>query len=104
MPLFISILLTLGIVYWYYRTAERMGLKSLHWGVAGAIAYQVPAWAWMLLVSKPYLSSLRGAAKTGMSSFLIGHSWILVGALCALAVYKFFLLKADVRGSSGEQF
>src|SRR5690606_5397038 len=71
MPLFISILLTLGIVYWYYRTAERMGLKSLHWGVAGAIAYQVPAWAWVLLVSKPYLSSLRGVAKTGMSSFLI---------------------------------
>ncbi|MGX2039983.1 hypothetical protein ACWJKU_07590 [Methylocaldum sp. MU1018] len=99
MPLFISILLTIGIVYWYYRTAERLGLKSLHWGVAGAIAYQVPAWAWMILVSRPYLSSLRGATKTGMPAFLIGHSWILVGALCAFAVHRFVLSKSRVRES-----
>lgn len=98
MPLFISILLTAGCAYWYYRTAERLGSKALHWGLAGAISYQVPAWAWMVLVSRPYLTSLQGtAAKTSMSAFLIGHSWILIGALCALAVYKWFLLKTKVR-------
>jgi hypothetical protein len=97
MPLLISMLLTVSIVFWFYRTAERLGSKSVHWAVAGAIAYQVPAWAWMLLVSKPYLQTLRGMAKTSTSSFLIGHSWILVGVLCALAVYKFFLLKTTVR-------
>ncbi|HWO99844.1 MAG TPA: hypothetical protein VNL74_04380 [Methylococcus sp.] len=97
MPLLISILLTCGFAYWYFRTAEKLGAKALHWGIAGAIAYQVPAWAWMLLVSRPYLASLRGQARTGLSSFLVGHSWIVVGALCAILVYRLFLLKTQVR-------
>jgi len=98
MPLFISILFTVGFAYWYYRTAERLGSKAMHWAVAGAIAYQVPAWAWMVLVSRPYLTSIRGiAAKTGFTSFLVGHSWILVGAVCAFVVFRLFLLRTKVR-------
>lgn len=97
MPL-ISILLTAGIAYWYYRTAERLGSKALHWGIAGVIAYQIPAWVWMVLVSRPYLTSIKGtSAKTSASSFLIGHSWIAIGIISALVVYKFFLLKTNVR-------
>lgn len=95
MPLFISMLLTAGMAFWYYRTAERLGVKPIPWAVAGAIAYQVPAWGWMILFSRPYLTALRStSAKTTMSSFLIGHSWILVGAVAAVLIYKFFLLKA----------
>lgn len=95
MPLFISMLLTAGTAYWYYRTADRLGVKPIPWAVAGAIAYQVPAWVWVILFTRPYLTALRStAAKTTMSSFLIGHSWILVGAIAAVLVYKFFLLKA----------
>lgn len=97
MPLIISMLLTIGVIYWFYKTAERLGSKSTHWAAAGAIAYQIPAWAWMLLVSKPYLQSLRGANKTSMMSMLIGHSWILVGIVTVLIVYKFFLLKTTVK-------
>jgi hypothetical protein len=94
----ISMLLTLGVVLWFYRTAEKRGANAVQWAVAGAIAYQVPAWAWKLLVSKPYLDSIRGvAAKTTMGSNLIGHSWVLIGAVCALAVYKFVLMKSDVK-------
>ena len=74
MPLFISIVLTVGCAYWYYRTAERLGSKAIHWGIAGAITYQVPAWAWMVLVSRPYLTSLRGTtAKTNLSAFLVRY-------------------------------
>lgn len=97
MPMFISILLTAGIAYWFYQTSEKLGSKSTHWAVAGALAYQVPAWAWMLLMSKPYLSGLRGAAKTTGSAFMIGHSWILIGLVTALIVYKFFLLNTNVK-------
>lgn len=94
----ISMLLTAGIAFWFYRTAERLGSKAVQWGVAGAIAYQVPAWAWMLLVSKPYMSGIRGvAAKTTMSASLVSHSWVVVGIVTALIVYKFFLLKTDVK-------
>lgn len=95
MPLFISMLLTAGMALWYYRTAERLSLKPILWAIAGAIAYQVPAWVWMIMFSRPYLTSLRStAAKTTMSSFLIGHSWILVGAIAAVLVYRFLLLNS----------
>ncbi|MFO1418120.1 MAG: hypothetical protein U1E83_05570 [Methylotetracoccus sp.] len=97
MPLFISMLLTVGAAYWYYRTAERMGAMPIHWGLAGAIAYQLPAWIWMIMVSRPYLSGMRGAEKTGTAAFLIGHSWIVVGAVCALLIYQFVLLRTKIR-------
>lgn len=52
----------------------------------------------MLKFSKPYLSGLQGtAAKTTVSAGLIGHSWILVGLITALLVYKFALLKTSVK-------
>lgn len=100
MPLIISMLITLGVTYWFYKTAERLGSKSVHWAAAGVIAYQVPAWAWMSLVSKPYLQSLRGANKSTMMSMLIGHSWLVVGLITVLIVYKFFLLKTSVKADS----
>lgn len=94
MPLFLSMLLTAGCAFWYYKTAEQKGLPSIQWAIAGAIAYQVPAWAWMFLFSRPYMGSMRGTSeRTGMSSFLMAHSWILVGAICAFLVYRYFLLR-----------
>lgn len=96
--MFLSILLTGGIALWFFRTAEKLGANNVQWAAAGAIAYQVPAWAWMLLVSKPYMDGIRGvAAKTAMPGPLIAHSWIAVGAVCAFLVYKFFLLKTTVK-------
>lgn len=97
MQLFLSILLTAGFGYWFYRTSERLGAKSPQWAVAGAISYQIPAWIWMLMVTKPYLSELRGASKTTFMAGLMGNSWILVGIVVALLVYKFFLLKTNVK-------
>ncbi|MBM4200372.1 MAG: hypothetical protein FJ189_03705 [Gammaproteobacteria bacterium] len=95
MPLFLSMLLTAGCALWYFKTAERKHLPGIQWAIAGAIAYQVPAWAWMFLVSRPYMGSLRATSeRTGVSSFLIGHSWIVVGAVCAVLVYQFFLLRS----------
>ena len=95
MPLFLSMLLTAGCALWYYKTAERMGLPSIQWAIAGAIAYQVPAWAWMFLFSRPYMGAMRGTTeRTGMAAFLIGHSWIVIGAVCAVLVYRFFLLRS----------
>ncbi|BBL76242.1 hypothetical protein [Methylomagnum ishizawai] len=99
----ISMLLTAGIAFWFYRTAERLGSKAMHWGVAGAIAYQVPAWAWMMLVSRPYMAGIRGvAAKTTLSASLMSHSWVVVGILCAWVVYRFFLLKTTVKDGAAE--
>ena len=100
MPLIISMLLTVAVIFWFYKTAERLGSKSVHWAAAGAIAYQIPAWAWMLLVSKPYLQGLRGVNKTSTMAMLIGHSWILVGIVSVLVVYKFFLLKTTVKAEA----
>lgn len=100
MAVLFSILLTMGCAYWFYRTAERLGSKAVHWGLAGAIAYQIPAWAWMMLVSRPYVAELRGAQRIATSAFLFGHTWLLVGIACAYGVYRFLLLKTNVRAES----
>jgi hypothetical protein len=97
MPLFISMVLTIGTAYWFYRTAERLGSTPVQWGFAGAISYQLPAWIWKILFSGPYVAAIRGAERTGTTAFLIGHSWIVVGAVCAFLVYTFFLLKTKPR-------
>jgi hypothetical protein len=101
MALFISVLLTIGFAYWFFNTANRLHSNPVQWAIAGAMAYQLPAWAWMLLVAKPYVSGLQGTvAKTTMSASLIGHSWILVGIVIVLLVYKFALLKTNVRNAA----
>lgn len=101
MALFISVLLTIGFAVWFFKTAERLGANPVQWAIAGAIAYQFPAWAWMLIVSKPYLSTLKGVvAKTSASAGLIGYSWIPVGVVVVLLVYKFALLKTNVKAAN----
>jgi hypothetical protein len=100
MAMLLSILLTIGIAYWYYKTAERLNSNTVQWAIAGAIVYQLPAWAWMLLVSKPYLGSIQGSVnRSSISAMLIGHSWIAIGVIIALLVYKFALLKTSVKSS-----
>ncbi len=101
MAMFLSVLLTIGFAFWFYRTAVHRQANSVQWAIVGAVSYQLPAWAWMLLISKPYLTSLQGTAnKTSLAAGLIGHSWIAVGVVAALLVYRFALLKSNVKVSS----
>jgi len=94
MALFVSVAFTIGFALWFFKTASRLKQNPVQWAIAGAISYQFTAWAWMLVVAKPYVSGLQGtAAKATLSASLIGHSWILVGLVVALLVYKFALLK-----------
>lgn len=100
MATMISMLLTIAFAFWFYRTAEKLHANPVQWAVAGALSYQLTAWAWMLVFTKPYLSGLQGVtAKTSASAGLIGHSWVLVGAVIAILVYRFALLKTNVRNS-----
>jgi hypothetical protein len=98
MAMFLSIILTAGFAYWFFQTSEKLGAKSVQWAIAGAISYLIPAWSWMLLVSKPYITGLRSvAAKSTASAGMFGHSWIVIGVITALLVYKFALLKTNVK-------
>lgn len=98
MAMLLSVVLTLGFAYWFYRTAQRVGVNSMQWALVGAFSYQLPAWAWMITVSKPYVSAIQGTAnRASMSSGLMGHSWLLVGLVCALLVYRFALLRSNVK-------
>lgn len=87
--------LTFGFAYLFFKSAESKGLSPVHWAFAGAIAYQLPAWGWMLVISRPYMASIQGMAnKTSASTAMMGHSWLLFGIVCAVIVYKFFLMNA----------
>jgi len=100
MAMLLSVLFTIGFAFWFYKTAVKIGASGFHWAIVGAFAYQLPAWAWMLTVSKPYLSNIQGAAnRASMSGGLIGHSWLLVGLVCALLVFKFALLRTNVKSN-----
>lgn len=81
------------IAIWFYRSAEGRGLPPIPWGVAGVIAYYVPNFIWSLMVAKPWLSTLHAQNAAGLSS-LVGHSSILVGAVVAVIVHRFALLRA----------
>lgn len=80
------------IAYWYYRTAESKGAPGIQWAVAGLIAYYVPNFIWSLLVAKPILQTLHQQSAPIKAS-LVGHSSVVIGALCAWFVWATFLKK-----------
>jgi len=98
MAMLLSVLFTMGFAYWFYKTAIRLGASGFHWAIVGAVAYQLPAWGWMITISKPYISAIQGTAnRAAFGAGMMGHSWLLVGLVTALLVYKFALLRTNVR-------
>ena len=77
---------------WFYRSAEARGLPAIPWALAGIVAYYVPNFIWSLVVAKPWLATLHAQNAAAMSS-IVGHSSILVGAVVALVVRHFALLR-----------
>jgi hypothetical protein len=52
----------------------------------------------MITISKPYISAIQGTAnRAAFGAGMMGHSWLLVGLVTALLVYKFALLKTNVK-------
>lgn len=86
-------IIAIVIAIWFYRSAERRGLPPIPWGVAGVVAYYVPNFIWSLMVAKPWLTVLHAQNAAVMSS-IVGHSSILVGAVFAVLVHRFALLRA----------
>lgn len=98
MAMLLSVLFTMGFAFWFYKTAIRLGASAFNWAIVGAISYQLPAWGWMLTISKPYVSAIQGTAnRAAFGAGMMGHSWLLVGLVTALLVYKFALLKTTVK-------
>lgn len=85
-------LVAVVIAFWFYRTADSKGAPAMHWAVAGLIAYYVPNFIWSLWVAKPILQTLH-AQSAPIKASLVGHSSIVIGAVCAWAVWYGFLRK-----------
>jgi len=83
-------LIAVAIAIWFYKTAESKGAPAVQWGIAGLISFYVPNFIWSLVVAKPWLASLHNQGAP-MKSSLVGHSSILVGAVCAWLIWSFFL-------------
>jgi len=80
------------IVLWFYRSAESRRAPAFQWAVAGLIAFYVPNFIWSLWVAKPMLMTLH-AQSAPLKASLVGHSSVLVGALCAGLVWYGLLRK-----------
>jgi hypothetical protein len=82
------------IAIWYYRSAEARHLPAVQWAFAGLIAYYVPNFIWSFLVAKPLIAEFHARAAV-MLAGLTGHSSVLVGAVVAILVRHYFLLRAS---------
>ncbi|HUL12369.1 MAG TPA: hypothetical protein VLU73_09400 [Methylococcaceae bacterium] len=80
------------IAFWFYRTADSKRAPAMQWAVAGVISYYVPNIIWSLTVAKPILQTLH-AQSAPIKAGLIGHSSVIIGALCAGLVWYGFLRK-----------
>jgi hypothetical protein len=91
----------IGIAFaiWFYTTAEKRGLPNFQWAVAGYLSFFVPNLAWSMLVAKPIVAGLH-ASNQAFKAGLINSSSILIGVGCALAVYRFLLMKATPKAQS----
>ncbi|QXP84153.1 hypothetical protein ABZN20_06565 [Methylococcus sp. ANG] len=85
------------IAIWFYRSAEGRGLPAVQWAFAGLLAYYVPNFVWSLVVAKPLMAEFHARSAVMMAG-LVGHSSVVVGAVVAIAVRHYFLLRAPTNG------
>ncbi len=80
------------IAVWFYRTADSKGAPGVQWAIAGLLAFYIPNFIWSLLVAKTMLQNLH-AQSAPIKASLVGHSSVVLGALCAWFVWSTFLRK-----------
>lgn len=81
----IGALAILAIAFWYYKTAEDLGLPPFGWVVGGVIVYYAGFLAWMHWLLKPLLG---GQFKE--HNFLLGITMDITAVLAGAALAALF--------------
>ena len=97
----IGLIVSLGIMGWFARTAKMEEKNSWGWATAGFFSYHVPAYIWVYILGLIFplfdikINSGAGAITIALA---ISLSSIPVGIISAILVRSEFLLKNE--GSS----
>ena len=95
----LEIIIMIGVVGWFYRTARQIGRNGVAWGAMGALSYYVPmlicSWLVFPAFLRPYLTYSN---QTELQLLDVALS-VLVGIGCCVALRQ--LLSAQVRTQQG---
>lgn len=95
----LEIIIMIGVVGWFYRTARQIGHNGVAWGAMGALSYYVPmlicSWLVFPAILRPYLTYSN---QTELQLLDVALS-VLVGIGCCVALRQ--ILSAQVRGQQG---
>ncbi len=82
-----------GILIWFYYTAEKIGKNPALWAIVGALVYAATRWGFTLGVIRPFMG--RGFySHSATAGFWIETTAIAVAIVVAVAVKVVFLRKA----------
>jgi hypothetical protein len=83
--LFFAKLAALGVIIWFYMSANKVGEPSIKWAIIGLVGYLI---TWLLL-DKTVASALSAAvAKKGLADFIIDQIPTLGGLVAAHFIRK----------------
>jgi hypothetical protein len=95
----LEIIIMIGVVGWFYRTARQIGRNGVAWGAMGALSYYVPmlicSWLVFPAFLRPYLTYSN---QTELQILDVALS-VLVGIGCCVALRQ--ILSAQVRAQQG---
>lgn len=91
----IGALAILAVAFWYYKTADSLGLPSLQWVIGGVVIYYAGFLCWMYLVLKPMLG---GQFKE--HNFLLGIAMDISAVLAGVALSALFRNRVMLKKAS----
>lgn len=91
----LEIIIMIGVIGWFARTAKQIGRSGVAWGAMGALSYYVPmlvcSWLIFPAILRPFLTYDN---QTGLQLLDVALS-LVVGIGCCVALRE--VLKAQVR-------
>jgi hypothetical protein len=91
----LEIIIMIGVVGWFARTAKQIGRNGVAWGAMGALSYYVPmlvcSWLIFPAILRPFLTYDN---QTGLQLLDVALS-VLVGIGCCVALRQ--ILSAQLR-------
>ncbi len=79
----IGSLVAIGVLVWFYSTAEKYGRNPVHWALAGFLVYTIVAALWTFGVN-PGIKDAAMHGRNTMLMWLARYAYIVVALACAV--------------------
>ncbi len=79
----IGSLVAIGVLVWFYISAEKYGRNPVHWALAGFLVYFIVAMLWTFIIN-PGIKDAAMHERDTMLMWLARYAYIVVSLLCAV--------------------